>query len=349
MSLRNKISRRLRLLGWLAVSSVCLGCAVSNKTPVMAKIQGLDMTAEQLRLKVADFVVVFGGMVERGADEIIENSTSFRVRERALQWKSNAIPVCQTAAFQFDPLIGLLDLWAFAFQMREFFENGKGSDLFGEQQHVAVRTARNFEGEVTRFVEGLGPSLNLEKAKSFVTEWVAKNPFDNLLFVRRSTSMSLAAYGKDKSLGEVLGGIDERMTDMTTRMNVIMQQMPKIGRWQGQLFIADQVNRPATQVFNAKALQPAMQSFQKIADLAPQLPGLIETQRVALRNDIEGLSRQMAEDMQARARETLAETERRTKSLVDYVFLRLAILVAMVCATLVAFALLRRTPRRSDA
>ncbi|MCC6272954.1 MAG: hypothetical protein IT572_05765 [Deltaproteobacteria bacterium] len=308
----------------------------------MAKIKGLDVTAEQLRLKVADFVVVFGGMVERGADEIIENSPSFTVRERALQWKSNAIPVCQTAAFQFDPLIGLLDLWAFASQMRDFFERGKGNGLFGDQQHVAVRTARNFEDEVTRFVEGLGPSLNLEKAKAFVAEWVEKNPIDNLLFVRRSTSMSLAAYGQDKSIGEVLGGIDERMTDMTTRMNVIMQQMPKIGRWQGQLFIADQVRRPATQLFNTKALQPVMRSFEKIAELAPQLPSFIEGQRLALRQDIEALSRRVAEDVQSRTQLTLADAERRTKGLVDYMFWRLALLLAIPAAALVAFAALRR-------
>ncbi|MCE9625867.1 MAG: hypothetical protein K8R69_10525 [Deltaproteobacteria bacterium] len=141
----------------------------------MTKIQGLDLTAEQLRLQVADFVVVFGGMVERGADEIIENSDSPKAKENALLWKANAIPVCQMAAFQFDPMVGLLDLWAFSSQMTEFFENGKGAHL------------------------------------------------------RRSTSMSLAALDKDKGLSEVLGGMDERMTDMATRMNIMMRQMPKNG------------------------------------------------------------------------------------------------------------------------
>src|SRR5262249_35735219 len=159
----------------------------------MAKIEGLNMTAEQLRLKVADFVVVFGGMVERGADEIIENSSSPVIRERALLWKANSIPVCQAAAFQFDPMIGLLDLWAFSRQMRNFFEVGNGRHLFGEEQFVTIRTSRNFDKEVTSFVESLGSSINLEKAKAFVEEWVEKNPFQDLLFARRSTNMSLAS------------------------------------------------------------------------------------------------------------------------------------------------------------
>jgi len=324
----------------LAIFSGCV--SVPKKSVVMTKIQGLDLTAEQLRMQVADFVVVFGGMVERGADEVIENSDSPKAKENALLWKANAIPVCQMAAFQFDPMVGLLDLWAFSSQMTQFFENGKGSHLFGKEQHVAIRTARDFEAEVARFVEKLGPSINLEKAKTFIQEWVRNNPFQNILFTRRSTSMSLAALDKDKGLSEVLGGMDERMTDMTTRMNIMMQQMPKIGRWQGELFLADQAHRPVVSLFNSKQLEPAMKSFEKISDLAPKLPEFIETPRVAMTQDIRALTQKMLEDIRAKTQEALDETEEKSRALVDYMFMRALVLMGAFGGIVIVGAIILR-------
>lgn len=340
------------LLTFLLAAFLAPACSIPKKTAVMANIDGVDITAEQLRLKVADFVMVFGGMVERSADEIIENSGSSTVRWNALQWKSNALPASQAAAFQFDPLVGLFDLWAFSKQQLEFFETGKGKHLFGDKQFIAVRTARNFDDELTRFVESMGQSYDLEKAKATITAWVEKNPLDNILLTRRSSNTSLGAYSKDKSLGQVLGGMDERMTDMTTRMNVIMQQMPKIGRWQGQLFIADQVRRPVVEMFNTrqmtKDLQPAMDSFKKIADLAPQMPQILEQQRAAIKGDIQELSRQILGDIQIRTEQTIKDTSVKTQYLVDYIFIRMVALLGILGLILFVFALLlRRRPARA--
>lgn len=220
-----------------------------------------------------------------------------------MQWKLNAIPAAQTAAFQFDPLVGLFDLWAFSAQMREFFESGRGRDLF-----------------------------------------------DDVLFARRSTNVSMAEYGDQDSIGDVLGGFNERMIDMTTRMNIIMQQTPKIGRWQGQLFIADQVQRPVVELFNAsklsKDLKPAMESFEKIANLAPQLPGLLEQQRQALAQDMQILSQQVLADAQRRSEQTLQKASADMRHLVNYIFIRLMLLLGGLAAILIVFALLlRRRPR----
>ena len=62
----------------------------------------------------------------------------------------NAIPACQRAAFQSDPLAGYLDVWVLCEQMLQYFERGEGRDLFGEWQPIAVGAARQLVEEIKR-------------------------------------------------------------------------------------------------------------------------------------------------------------------------------------------------------
>lgn len=303
------------------------GCAISKKSPAMSKIKGLDMTAEQLRLKVNNFVLIFSGKVERAADQITNNAGGNRkIMDNALAWKTNAIPMSQLAGFQFDPLIGLLDLWAFSSQMSDFFDRGAGRNIFGPQQGVAIRTSKDLEGEISAFVESLGPSFNMELAKNFVEDWVKKNPIESLLFVRQSTNTSMATWllGGDKGVGDVLGGLDERMTDMTNRMNIITQQMPKIGRWQGEMFLADQLRNPPIPIpqISKQDVEAVKASIKKMADMAPQLPEILERQRLLIKGDIQEIRAQTLADVKLLTQQTIEETSAKSQALVDRIFLR---------------------------
>lgn len=320
----------------LSLLLIILGaCSISKKSPAMSKIQGLELTAEQLRLKVNNFILVFSGKVENGADQIINNSGGNRqFMDRALGWKANAIPMSHIAGFQFDPLFGLLDLWAFSSQMSDFFERGAGRDLFGSQQGVAIQTSKDIEGEITAFVESLGPSFNMELAKKFVSDWVKINPIDSLLFIRQSTNTSLAKWllEGDKGIGDVLGGMDERLTDMTNRMNIFTQQMPKIGRWQGELFLADQLRNPPIPIpqIRRQDIEALKASFKKMADMAPALPEILERQRLLIKGDIQEIRIQALSDVKIMSAQLLEDTSEKSEALVDRIYFRAFQLLLMI-------------------
>lgn len=329
------------------------GCAISKKSVAMSKIKGLDMTAEQLRLKVNNFIMVFSGKVEQGAEQITNNAGGNRkIMDRALAWKTNAIPMSQIAGFQFDPLFGLLDLWAFSSQMADFFDRGAGRDLFGSQQGIAIRTSKDLEGEISAFVESLGPSINLELAKGFVADWVKKNPINSLLFIRQSTNTSLANWllDSDKGMGDVLGGMDERMTDMTNRMNIITQQMPKIGRWQGEMFLADQLRNPPIPIpqITKQDVEAVKNSIKKMADMAPQLPDILERQRLLIKSDIQEIRAQTIADVQLLTQQTIEDTSRKSEALVDRIFLRAFQLLLVLGGIGILWILLAKLFRREQ-
>jgi hypothetical protein len=132
---------RAAALGLTLLLVLAGGCSTKGprQTPIMRQVGGVEVSSNELRVFIRDTSDRFAGVIEVSADEIIAGTDDPQVRYNALIWKSRAIPVGFDAVFQSDPLVAVLDSWAFAEQLRQYFTTGAGKDLFGDQQPIAIR------------------------------------------------------------------------------------------------------------------------------------------------------------------------------------------------------------------
>jgi len=118
------------------------GCtAVSSESTLMKDLEGVKMTSIELRIRLNEFGKFFAGTVEEAADEIISKTDNTEIKKNALEWKINVIPKALESLVILDPVAAGTDVYALCLQMDYFFRLGKGKDLFGEQQRVAIKAS----------------------------------------------------------------------------------------------------------------------------------------------------------------------------------------------------------------
>ena len=268
------------LVGWLAIA---LGCASSsNRTPLMAQAPNVVASAEELRLRGNQFGLRFYRVVEKEADRIMSESSDPEVRRRALLWKMHAIPACQEAVFQPDPLAALVDVWALCAQMTDYFETGEGKDAFGPQQGIAIDASRRLEAEVDGITRAATATGHPQKVKALFEEWVKENPIEGSTFVRRSTVSLLADVlgQKETSTLSALAAVDESMTDLMDRITVYAEYLPRQGRWQAELLMMETAGREEIRTATARIAALA-DSVERSLRVFEELPETVDDQRLS--------------------------------------------------------------------
>ncbi len=235
--------------GW-AVLLVCaaLGCRTQpGSDRLMSSFDAPQMTERQLRVDLYDFVVRFSGAVEAAADQMAGRAESHRVMEKALQWKSNAVPACQSAAFDNDSVAGLIDVWVLTLQMRDYFESDAAVQDLGELEELgretSVRMVEEIQGVAVRLLgeeraEALGEDLE---------KFAENHPIDDPVFTRASAGPAIAMAKQDARGGlfSAATTLEARLDDVTERLTIYAGSLPKQARWQAELLTERILSRPA--------------------------------------------------------------------------------------------------------
>lgn len=292
------IDLRMPLRGVCTVSIlvVLAGCSTvpPPKTAAMAQLE-TDVTRYELRLLVYDYAGYFSAVVDDAADTIIEAEEDPEVQKAALRFKIHAIPAMQKAVFQSDPLAGLADAWALSVQMRRFFENGNGRDVFGRSQRVAVDAARHLEEEVVALVESVVGAETRAKSSPEVERWAEANPLPTLAFGRRANSLDLAAVtaaGWGSGVLRSVGQIEELVRDLTDRLAVYVQQTPNLARWEAELLVRETETRIVEPLLgdlhslerSAASLDGSVLAMRAFVD---ETPAFVAQERATILEDID--------------------------------------------------------------
>jgi len=132
--------------------------------------------------------------------------------------------------------MGLLDTWALAVQMSDFFTSGAGQSLFGPQQDAAAATAAQLAREIETLARRVGTPEEFAKNQQFITRFAQDNPLQTLDFARASI---VEAWSRDAG-GEVklvdsLGTVPEALADAGDRVRMYGDTGPELVVWQAQL------------------------------------------------------------------------------------------------------------------
>ncbi len=227
----------------LLTTSLCgflVGCATTpDKPALMASVASEDISVIELRATDYEFASRFGQLVAKCCAEITEATDDGEIRERALLWRAYASPQARAAAFNQDPLAGLIELWALAAQQRAYFTEGDGKDAFGDQQACAFETTAQLEREAETLAAGVIPEENFENVKQRVAAWAAAHPIEGRLYVRPTAQADLAALVQANTQGglKAVGSMEETLRDLNYRIAILSVQVPVEARWQAEYLV----------------------------------------------------------------------------------------------------------------
>ena len=208
----------------------------------MEQVEGLVVTKRELQIVLYAYADHFVGEVELAATEIYTSSDDPEIQRAAIEWNLNATPEMMSACFSRDPLVGMMGAWAFAIQLREFFETGNGRDVFGPHQDIAIDTSRRMEKSIARIAHEVWPEGGIDKAAPGVAKYATEHPLENMRMVRdvAFSAKALEALGAELSGGlSAAGDMNEMMVAMNDRMNLMMPYVQRQMYWHSAMLMAD--------------------------------------------------------------------------------------------------------------
>lgn len=283
---RHVLTNLILLLGFFLVAG---GCRTAPKqTHLMSTYENVKISSLELKIRTHKFEGRFSGIVEQAADEIIDQTSDQKIRERALLWKMYAIPAAQKAIFQYDPLASLVDIWALCIQMREYFIEGAGKDAFGDWQTIAVDASELLESEIIAIAKKVTRSGDISKGQDFVDFWASENPIESPLFTRRSTTELFASVMAETkfSLSSTVFTVAESIIFISNRMNSYLDFLPKQGRWQVE-FLTNKLVQHEDIDTGLENFSSMAGSTERAVDMAEQVPEIIQNERIALLKEMD--------------------------------------------------------------
>jgi hypothetical protein len=356
-----------RTAPWLLV--LLAGCRL-NAMPAggMAEQRNLSIVGEELRIRVRALAGPYVGAIEEFADAAAARCGSDpHVRIHALEWKLAAIPQVQDALFESDPLVGLIDGWAYAVQMQGWLDGPAGRDAFGDCRDDAAAAMGRIAGRAREIADEVAPGRG-QVAEDFVRRWAASHPLRSLFLPRATIAPALASASTRHEMGALaaVGTIVETLDDLTARIAAYRETLLKEAAWTGELAASRAASSDVARQASEDVRRMA-EAIERIGRLADRLPAVIERERVAGLEALRSERKEILAEIDEQRTETLAllQSERavvldridamgrsaidgaanRTESIVDRAFLRAAqlalgvLIAAGIAAILVGWLL----------
>jgi hypothetical protein len=219
------------VLGALLVSLTA--CSLVTLKSPEKPLSARDLNA---RILTHEFAARFIFAVEQTADEIAAGTNDPHIQLNTLRWKIAVVSVSDRAASQMAPLLGLLDTWALAVQMREYLNGGAGNSLFGPQQPSAVKLATDLANEAEDMARGLGPPQEFARELRFVQGYAIAHPLESLAFSRASVvDLWAQETGATTKLVDTLGTVPEAMAQTGDLVRMYGDTVPSQMLWRAQV------------------------------------------------------------------------------------------------------------------
>ena len=236
----NRRQTPLRLLFLLTIAFALLGCKTTPSKPtLMANTAKEEISVYQLRALDYEYASQFGQLVAACVETIADDDIDDATRHRAHQWRLWAAPQARFAAFDQDPVAGVVELWVLAAQQDDFFRDGGGKDWFGPEYDCVPRVTEFLEREAEALAARVVREDILVDMSETVREWVTEHPIEGALFVRPTARANLAQFFETESQGalKTVGSLEEVVRDINDRISILTVQMPVEARWHAEYLV----------------------------------------------------------------------------------------------------------------
>jgi len=248
-----------------------IGCTtVPQETIMMKDLEGVNMTASELGIRMSEFGKYFISKTEEASEEIRISSNDITVKKNALKWRLNAIPAAIQAASILDPVAAGIDIWALCAQQQQFFTDGNGKKLFGKYQYIAIDASTELMDEMEKLANDFRDEKYRRGAANDIEEWTKEHPIKDLNFHRRSTLDLLAkSLGSEVySLGSTVGSIAIGVHDIRKQITLYTDLLPKQIKWQAEYI--------AYEIFGDSTMENLMNNFNTITQSTSKITDVVE-------------------------------------------------------------------------
>ena len=279
-------------LGCIAVLTGVVGCSlISLKTPEKP-LSSQELNARILtREQTSQFVTE----VERTTQSIVNTEQDQMVLENGLRWEIATLSASRSAETQLAPMMGLLDVWALATQMKAFVAQGApGGALFGTHQTTVRGISDSYADGTEALAKRLLSTADFNTYQAFVTAYARDYPLHDLSFDRPSV---VELWSRDKglhtSLVDSMGTIPEAMEDTAQRAQIYGETSPvEVLRATQLALLKAGYSRHEVQAA-LKQLDDRLQRLTAAAESAPELVQGAEAEfRKSLREVLDRLDAQ---------------------------------------------------------
>ncbi|MEX2205696.1 MAG: hypothetical protein WEF50_05655 [Myxococcota bacterium] len=294
--------RKLLLL--IALLST-VSCATLGKVgkQVTSLYPGGDsaLTLDELRAGLLDFSSLFGMLVTDAADRISAATSEAKIRRLALLWKIRMPPAAQLAATDPNPRTGYVEMLTVAVSQRQFFEDGAGSAIFGEQQHVALEAAKEIEAAALHGGSRFLPESKLKELHLDVQQLAKEHPIRGE-FLRQNIQAGLEKAEKGGAFDDIISipmapfraiaGVESgaqaihEFNATAAQFTEIIDQLPQRTRWQMELLSYDLQEQGGV-------LEQSLKSFDSVARSADRLSIVAENAPEDMRQTIVAISEEL--------------------------------------------------------
>lgn len=260
-----------------------------------------DLTQSELREKLLDFSNGFGVIVTEAADRIALQTAEPKLRRLSLLWKIRMPAAAQLAASDVNPRTGYVESLTVAVAQRQYFEDGSGRSLFGEQQTVAIDAAREIEQNALRLGASFLPPAKLEDLRGDVEELAKSHPLRGE-FLRETMQAGLVRAETGGVFNDIIGlpmapfraiaGVESgaqaihEFNATAAEFTEIVDQLPQRLRWQMELLSYDLQEQGGV-------LEHSQRSFDSVATSAERLSAVAERAPQDMRETIVGISAEL--------------------------------------------------------
>jgi hypothetical protein len=334
-------SRSVHIIALLLGAVICAGCGQpetvdpTDKEPVWWDTS----RSEALRHDLQVFENNFENQVEDTASRILQNTSKRGIRMAALAWKTRLLDRLEEKTRETNPIVAMLDTWALAVRQRQYLAEGEGKDIFGDQQGLAIATAKGLEQRAEMLAKRYIPNEQEPQLEKEIAEYAGEHPFTGLFEQAKATSLStdktaLETFGSILTLplaplasAERFGKGVQNFNVTAARFTDTLSELPADTRWQMEVLLMNLDTNPAIESL-LKSLAQVSESSQAYAEIARELPGEL---RSTLNTSVE-------------------QTASETRPLVDLAAWRIAqlLLLAFVLAVVLVLLIRFTHPKRCE-
>ena len=259
-----------RLLGGALLLLSIGGCSLLSFKSPERSLSTRDLNA---RILTREYSAHFIDTVQACADETAVKELDPTIRTNALRWKIGAATESQRAATRMSPMMGLLDTWALAAQMKVFLsQDNSGGGLFGLHQQNAVRVATTLDEEAEAMARRLIAPHEFPRYQQFVDSYTRAHPLQDLDFMRASVVELWSKNSPaDVKLVDSLGTIPEAMADVSDRLQMYSNTLFSLNVWRTQLALQNSGFSGSDLRSALKQLDARLARMTAVAETSPQL------------------------------------------------------------------------------
>lgn len=261
------------------------------------------------------------------ADHIAEVAPADAQRRNTLLWKLRIVPLAQAAADNTHIRGTYVALLTLASSQRQYLETGAGRTLFGEQQPLAVATAKRLEQDVVAVGASFLDAEALARVRAQVQEVIDQHPIRGVFDVQAAVA-GLSEAREGNTFGWIfaipmapfraLEGVDtgaqaiQEFNRTARNFSDVVARLPEMVRWETELFL---MNSEATGTVSRflGAFELLSQSANQLSAAAEHLPTNLGLQASALVRQIDA--------SQSELQTTLGQTQKSLSQL-DAVLVR---------------------------